>query len=283
MNTFTKRAISGIVYAGLLISSILWCKYSFLVFMLFAISVMMHEFMRMTMGSEYKVSQTLTIIAGCVLFGIVWAIRAFDAIIAKFCFVAMIPVFVVMVNSLYVKYKKDFGKFANVYTALMYIAIPFTIYNFLVFSHDGQYSGWLLLAFFLIIWASDTGAYLFGMSLGQKFGKKLFPSISPKKSWVGFWGGLFLALVVGVVLFLTGSFEFSGLKDFSWYHALGLSAVMNVSGVYGDLFESQWKRHYEVKDSGSIIPGHGGLLDRFDSAIFAIPAGMIYLAVFNFI
>ena len=283
MNTLLKRSLSGAVYAALLITSILCCKYSFLVFMLFAVAVMMHEFMRMTMQDEYKMSQILTIIAGCILFALVWAVRAFTAITAKFCFLALIPVFVVMVNSLYVKEKKDFGKFANVYTALLYIALPFTIYNFLVMSPYGDYNGWLLLIFFLLIWASDTGAYMFGMALGQKFGGKLFPSISPKKSWIGFWGGFAVCLLASFVIYLTGSYQWAGLEDFSWYHAILMAAVMNVTGVYGDLFESQWKRHYEVKDSGTIIPGHGGLLDRFDSAIFAIPAGMLYLVIFNFI
>ncbi len=141
----------------------------------------------------------------------------------------------------------------------------------------GEYSGLLLLAFFIIIWCSDVGAYVFGMALGQKYGKKLCPEISPKKSWIGAIGGFVMALVGAIVLQLTG------ILTFPIYHSLILAAVMNVAGVFGDLFESQWKRFYEVKDSGNIIPGHGGMLDRFDSTLLALPAGVLYLVLFNLI
>jgi phosphatidate cytidylyltransferase len=127
----------------------------------------------------------------------------------------------------------------------------------------------------VIIWGSDVGAYLFGITLGQKYGKKLFPSISPKKSWIGFWGGLFMAVALAVGL------HYLGLLPFELRHCIVMSVLLNVTGVYGDLIESQWKRHYEVKDSGNIIPGHGGLLDRFDSALIAIPIGIIYLVLWN--
>mgnify|MGYP002513203285 CR=1 FL=1 len=111
--------------------------------------------------------------------------------------------------------------------------------------------------------------------MGQKYGKKLFPSISPKKSWIGFWGGLFTAVGIAVGL------KYYGLLPFDLVHCIAMAILLNVTGVYGDLIESQWKRHYEVKDSGTIIPGHGGLLDRFDSALIAIPIGIIYLVVMN--
>jgi phosphatidate cytidylyltransferase len=127
----------------------------------------------------------------------------------------------------------------------------------------------------VIIWGSDVGAYLFGITLGQKYGKKLFPSISPKKSWIGFWGGLFMAVALAVGL------HYLGLLPFELRHCIVMSVLLDVTGVYGDLIESQWKRHYEVKDSGNIIPGHGGLLDRFDSALIAIPIGIIYLVLWN--
>ena len=129
-----------------------------------------------------------------------------------------------------------------------------------------------MLAFFIIIWASDVGAYCIGMLLG-KYSKKLFPSVSPKKTWAGFWGGLVFAVLAGLILVWTG------LWTYPWYHAVILSVIMHVAGVFGDLFESQWKRVCEIKDSGNIIPGHGGMMDRFDSALFAIPAGVIYLVI----
>jgi phosphatidate cytidylyltransferase len=147
--------------------------------------------------------------------------------------------------------------------------------NFAVFNSEGEFSGMMLLCFFAIIWGTDVGAYLFGITLGQKYGKKLFPSISPKKSWIGFWGGLFTSALVAVALHYLGLFHFDIL------HCIIMAVLLCITGVYGDLIESQWKRHYEVKDSGNLIPGHGGLLDRFDSALIAIPIGIIYLVMIN--
>lgn len=283
MNTLCKRTLSGAVYLLVLVSCVLYNKYSFLAIMLLFCGVMLHEFMKMTMGDEYKLSQVLTIITGLSYFSFVWAVRAFPQITAELVFLSIIPLMAVMINSLYVKDKGDFGKFANIYTALFYIAIPMSINIFLVMDKFGEYSGWLLICFFIIIWCSDIGAYIFGITLGQKFGRKLFPSISPKKSWIGFWGGLLLAVAASVVMYFTGLWQYAGLEEFTLFHAIVLGALMDVAGVYGDLFESQWKRHYEVKDSGSIIPGHGGLLDRLDSTIFAVPIGVLYLSLFKYI
>ena len=281
MNTLLKRTISGTVYAAALVGCVLWNKFSFLAIMLFFLVCMMTEFMKMTMGNEYKRSQLLTIVTGVAFFASVWSVRSFPWIKAEFCFLALIPLFAVMITSLYVKDKGDFGKFANVYTALVYVVLPLTINNFLVMDQFGTYNGWLLICFFAIISSSDVGAYIFGMALGQKFGKKLFPSISPKKSWIGFWGGMAVMVGVSLIFYFTGLWEFCGLKMFTWYHAMIMAILMDIAGVYGDLFESQWKRHYEVKDSGNIIPGHGGILDRLDSSIFAIPVGVLYLSLFK--
>ena len=113
------------------------------------------------------------------------------------------------------------------------------------------------------------------LDLGQKYGRKLFPAISPKKSWIGFWGGFLLALGVAAAM------HYAGMFTYPLHHCLIMAAIMNVAGVYGDLIESQWQRHYAIKDSGSVIPGHGGIWDRFDSALMALPAGVIYLVVLN--
>ena len=180
-----------------------------------------------------------------------------------------------MVNSLYVKDKKDFHKFANIYTSILYIAVPWTLFNLAAFNAESEFNGILLLSFFAIVWASDVGAYMLGITFGQKYGKKLFPSISPKKSWIGFWGGVAAAVAAGILL------QHFGILKFPMVHCIVIAVLINVSSVYGDLIESLWKRHYGVKDSGNIIPGHGGLLDRFDSALIAIPIGIIYLVALD--
>ena len=274
MNNFFKRTVSAIGFAAIMLAALLTNKYIFGAVMLFALVVMMREFLKMTCGKNYWFSQILSILAGATLFTLIYLFKGFD-FPGRLVILAFVPVFLLMINSLYVKDKSRFDKFSNLYTALMYIAVPWSLLNFAVFNAEGEFSGLLLLCFFAIIWGTDVGAYLFGITLGQKYGKKLFPSISPKKSWIGFWGGLFTAVLVAVALHYLGMFAFD-LK-----HCICMALILSVTGVYGDLIESQWKRHYEVKDSGTIIPGHGGLLDRFDSALIAIPIGIIYLVVMN--
>ena len=279
MNNFIKRTISGVGFAAIMLAALLTNKFIFGAIMLFALVVMMWEFLRMTCKQEYRYSQILSILAGATLFTLVWLFKGFD-FPGRLVILAFVPVFVLMINSLYVKDKTRFNKFANLYTAIIYIAVPWSVINFAAFDADNQFNGMLLLSFFAIIWGSDVGAYLFGITLGQKYGKKLFPSISPKKSWIGFWGGMFMAIAITLVLYYT---DLLPLKDGSYnlIHCIAIAVLIDVAGVYGDLIESQWKRHYNVKDSGTIIPGHGGLLDRFDSALIAIPVAIIYLVMID--
>lgn len=273
MNKLVVRTISGVVFAAVMLACLLLDKFLFAALILFIMSAMMAEFYRMTMGKDYPFSRVLAIISGCIGFALVFITCAYG-VPAKFICLSVVPLLAVMINSLYVKDKTEFGKFSFIYTGMLYIALPLILSNLIAFHGDG-FNALLLLCFFVIIWCSDVGAYVFGMALGQKYGKKLAPSISPKKSWIGFWGGLFFAVLASVILNLTGLF------NFPLVHCIILAVLMDVAGVYGDLFESQWKRFCDVKDSGNIIPGHGGMLDRFDSALFAIPVGAIYLALMN--
>lgn len=274
MNNFVKRTISGIGFAAVMLAAFLTNEYIFGVVMLLSLLIMMKEFLTMTCGNEYRYSQILSIFSGAVLFILTYLYKAFD-FPGRLVILAFVPVFILMINSLYLKDKSRFDKFANLYAVLIYIAVPWSLLNFAVFNAAGEFNGILLLCFFCIIWGTDVGAYVFGITLGQRYGKKLFPSISPKKSWIGFWGGLATAIGVAVAL------HYAGLFRFDLIHCIFMGALLCVAGVYGDLIESQWKRHYNVKDSGNIIPGHGGLLDRFDSALIAIPIGIIYLVVMN--
>lgn len=268
------RTLSGIGFVGIILCCLLINKYLFAALIIAIMIGMMSEFYRMTMGNLYRFSRILAITSGVILFLLIFfAATAELPVVYVTC--AMAPVFIVMVNSLYVKDKTDFGKFSNIYTGLLYIAVPLALSTLIAVDESGRLNGILMLSFFIIIWASDIGGFVFGVTLGRKFGKKLFPSISPKKSWIGFWGGMVCALFAAFILNKVGWLEFPLI------HCLGLALVMDIAGVYGDLFESQWKRWCNIKDSGSLIPGHGGLLDRFDSTLLAIPTGVIYLILMN--
>lgn len=274
MNSTVTRTVSGAAFAVITLASLLFCKYIFAAYFLFIMVAMMVEFYRMGLGDNYKCARILAICAGCTLFVLMFCAAAFG-MPYKFVALAIIPVMAVMIDSLFVSDKSEFGKFAHIYTGLLYIAVPLSLIN-LIAIKEGEFNGILIVSFFIIIWCSDVGAYIFGMGFGQRpDSRKLCPAISPKKSWAGFWGGLITAVIAGIVLRLTGLFTFPML------HCAALALLMSVAGVFGDLFESQWKRYYNLKDSGNIIPGHGGMLDRFDSAIFAITAGALYMSLFN--
>ena len=273
MNNTLVRTLSGAVYGALIFCCLLINGYLFAALIIFMMCTMMVEFYRMTMGESYKFSRALAIAAGVVLFLLLYFARAFG-MPHKYVAITIIPVLIVMTNSLLVKDKSEFLKFAYIYTGLLYIAMALS--NLLAFR-DGTFSGKLILCFFIIIWCSDIGAFFIGSTLGQKYGRKIAPEISPKKSWVGFWGGYVFALLAALVL------HWVELLEIPVIHCLILATLMHVAGVAGDLFESMWKRCCNVKDSGSIIPGHGGMLDRLDSTLMAMPLGAIYLALFNLI
>ncbi|MGM9738692.1 MAG: phosphatidate cytidylyltransferase [Candidatus Cryptobacteroides sp.] len=273
MNNTVKRTISGVAFVCIMLAGLTVSKFLFAALIMFIMGVMMHEFYTITMKYRYKFSRILAILSGETLFVLLFLTMAYD-VQAKYVAIAILPTIIVMVNSLYVKDKTEFGKFSDIYTAILYIAVPLSLSNLIVFFNN-EFNGHFLLYFFILIWASDIGGFVFGCSLGKYFPKKLFPEISPKKTWVGFWGGMFCSVLAAVVIKYTMSI------DISLFHAIVLAVIMDIAGVYGDLFESQWKRYYLVKDSGVIIPGHGGLLDRFDSTLFSIPIGALYLILMN--
>ena len=271
MNNTVTRTLSGICFLAVVLGGLLFNQYLYAALILFMMVTMLHEFYRMTMEDKYRGIRILSIVLGCCAFLMLFSVTAFGLDIRLIAFNSILLI-ALMITSLMVKDKADFKLLAFLYTGLLYIAAPLTLSNFIVFDNDGHFSGRLMLAFLIIIWASDVGAYCIGMLFGKN-GKKLFPSISPKKSWAGFWGGLAFAVVAALILVWTHLWEYPML------HAVILAIIMNIAGVYGDLFESQWKRVCGIKDSGNIIPGHGGMLDRFDSALFAIPAGVVYLVI----
>lgn len=166
--------------------------------------------------------------------------------------------------------KKPFTGVAFTYLGIFYVAVPFSLLNLAVFSVDQVYHYEILIGCLLILWASDTGAYF----AGTKFGKtKLFERVSPKKSWEGFLGGAFSAIAVAFVL----ARYFHVIEDWKW---LVIAGIIIIAGTYGDLIESLFKRSIEIKDSGQILPGHGGFMDRFDGLLLSAPFITAFLKIF---
>ncbi len=291
MKNLLIRTLAGLGFIVVMVGGIIWCKWSYAVLMLLILIGSMTEFMKLTTGTSYKFSRFLTVLAGVILFLVSFFYKAYYQTLnlpGSLIMLAVVPVAIVMMASLYVKDKTEYGKFAFMYTSILYIAIPLAITNLAAFDDNCHYiglkhflenpeAGLPLLSFFLLVWTMDTGSFIFGMAIGQKHGKKIAPKISPKKSWWGFWGGTFCTIVVAILL------SYFGLLPMKWWVAAILGGLAAVTGIYGDLIESQWKRYYSVKDSGHTIPGHGGMLDRFDAALFILPTAVIFMEIIKLI
>ena len=189
----------------------------------------------------------------------------------------LVSIVYLMVAELYMKAKDPINNWAYAMLSQLYIALPLSLLNILAFRSNGysiQYSYLAPLAVFVFLWINDAGAYCVGSLIGRH---KLFPRISPGKSWEGSVGGGLLVVVAAVaVWYFTTQYGVNdlGLSAYEW---AGLGIVVVVFGTWGDLIESLFKRTLGIKDSGNILPGHGGMLDRFDSTLMAVPAAVVYL------
>lgn len=185
----------------------------------------------------------------------------------------LITIIYLMVSELFLMEKNPVHDWAYTMLSQMYIALPFSTINVLAFQNtpDGAAYNYLLpLSVFIFLWVNDTGAYCTGSLFGRH---KLFPRVSPGKSWEGCIGGAVFVIIAAIIIGLLSGSDGTPVSIGVW---IGLGLVVVVFGTLGDLVESLFKRTLGVKDSGNILPGHGGMLDRFDSSLMAIPASVVY-------
>ena len=186
---------------------------------------------------------------------------------------------VLMVRELYFKKPSPLDDWAQTLFPVIYIALPYALTSMLAFDIQGPgtgYSAVVPITLFVFLWCNDVGAYCTGCTIGKH---KLFERISPKKTWEGSIGGAVFTMVAAFLLhhFLPDWYSF--MPVWVW---IGMALVVVLFGTWGDLIESLMKREMGIKDSGKILPGHGGMLDRFDSALLAIPATVVYLSLIGF-
>ncbi|RRD02681.1 phosphatidate cytidylyltransferase [Prevotella sp. OH937_COT-195] len=189
----------------------------------------------------------------------------------------LLTVVYLFISELYMRAKNPVNNWAYTMLSQMYVALPFSTLNALAFTQQSNgtivFSTIIPLSIFIFLWVSDTGAYCCGSLFGKH---KLFPRVSPAKSWEGsIGGGIFVLIAAAVVWYFTGGV--AGESSLTLPVWLGLGLVVVVFGTWGDLVESLFKRTFGIKDSGNILPGHGGMLDRFDSSLMALPAALVYL------
>ncbi len=275
-NSFLIRAVSGVAFVIAVIGGSL-NPYTFAAVILFCMIVMMNEYFKMTVGlGKFIPERILSICAASAFFVFAFCSLKFG-LGSKYLLLTVIPVIASFITLLYSDDKNKLES-GHLFAPLVYIAVPMTLTNLLVFGADGSFSPRLFLSVMILVWMNDVGAYLFGMSLGQRSSsKKLFPSISPKKSWAGVWGGALITAVSMVAI------RYFGLIDYPVVHCVAMVVIAVVFGDFGDLYESLIKRCCGCKDAGKIMPGHGGFLDRFDAALFVIPMIVIYLKMFSII
>ncbi len=278
MKNLLLRSTTGLIYVALICFSVLSGGWIFIaLFSLFTL-LALHEFYHLCNSQKGSENTTILILdlcggvvmcagMGCVNLGLLPPVTT--AVVGGTFFILYLLYLVIrLVTQLYIKEESPLSHLAYSYMGQMYIALPLGLMSMYYTFPDGKS---LLLGMFVMIWLSDTGAFLVGSAIGKH---KLFPRISPNKSWEGFFGGLLFCLAASFIYKYCFPTYFSSINILT---LCGMGLMVGIFATWGDLVESLIKRTLGVKDSGHLLPGHGGILDRIDSLLLVIPATLIYL------
>jgi len=262
MRELLVRAISGLVYTSVIIGAILYSKESFYIVFYLLMILCLFEFKNLI-----KLSYKWTFIVATLIYFRFSNLPMLD--FKYFHFFLIVSIFVPFIYQvLNSKVNLTSSKLGHYLLALAYISIPFTLLTQIPFINS-NYHPKIIIGFFILIWINDSFAYLVGSTLGRT---KLYEKISPNKTVEGAIGGLLAAIIAAYFI----SIYFTSLSYLNWTI---IALITVIFGVLGDLMESKFKREAGVKDSGNLIPGHGGFLDRLDSVIFAAPFVYVYLHI----
>lgn len=280
MKDFLQRLVTGIFFIVAIIGSIAWNQYSFTaMFLLITVLGVIEFYTLLNTENIYPQKILGAISAGCIF--LINAGVHYEFFGREYLYLSFLFFFVFFGVELYRKKANPFTNIAFTFFSIIYIAIPLSLLiNITSISVEGEeniiYRPWILIAYFFMVWASDSGAYVSGRLFGRH---KLFPRISPNKTWEGSIGGsLFVLGFAYLIHLLIPILNLS--PDLSFLDWAIIGAIIVVMGTFGDLIESLLKRSIYIKDSGSILPGHGGILDRFDSVFMSAPFVFVYLELF---
>ena len=278
-NNFIQRAITGIIFVGVLIGCILGGPISFTLLFALITALTIHEFgVIISKQPDVEINKPICMLAGVFLFfgfAYLGVMPGQTEILIPYLFL----IIYLLVSELYLKKKNPLNNWAYAMMSQIYIALSFAMaYHSIgnegeLSNYQVQYNPILPLSIFIFTWINDTGAYCTGMLFGKH---RLFERISPKKSWEGSIGGGVFSIIAAIVM----AHYFPFMPISIW---IGLALTVVIFGTLGDLTESLLKRTIGIKDSGNILPGHGGMLDRFDSTLMAVPAAVVYLYIISFI
>lgn len=269
-----ERLFTAIVFAAVMVGGIYGGKISFLLLFAVITCLCLWEFLSLVLNGRAKrdrIRKVLGITVGLVPY-VVEAIYLLGWVnqprlyIVLSSFALFLLIFLIFIYELFSRSEQPFHNLAFIVLGMIYIGFPFALLNFVAIAKGSYYPN-IVFGLLLITWCSDTAAYLVGSTFGKRL---LFPRISPKKTWEGSLGGAFITLLFAVAI----SRIIPELSLVSW---LVLAVIVITFGGFGDLIESMLKRSFQIKDSGRLLPGHGGILDRFDAFIFMLPFAAAYL------
>ena len=268
LNNLQLRLIAGILGSAFVFASIYLSEWAFGAIFLLLVYLAQTEFYNLLKLTKKKPNAPFGVSIGMLVYVMVFLIQAHQ--LETRYYILLLPLCaMIFIYEMYVSKKKPFNNVAYTFLGIIYVAVPVSLLPVIGYV-NGSYDYRMILGTLVLLWASDTGAYFAGKTLGRT---PLFPRISPKKTWEGSVGGFALSQIFAYLL----SVYFPVLP----YHKFAIiSAIIVVFGSYGDLVESSFKRSLKIKDSGTLIPGHGGMLDRFDGLLLSTPFVVAYLLLF---
>ncbi|MFV0291076.1 MAG: phosphatidate cytidylyltransferase [Mangrovibacterium sp.] len=273
MNNLIQRSLTAVVIVAIMLTGLFVHEYTFCILFLAIMLGMLHEFFNMTKSTIFLPNRWIISGISTILYLVSFFVAA-GTINSTYLFITFPLLLVIFVHELLVNKKNPLQNIALGLLAIIYVVAPMCLCSFIVFHNAGAihsyYNPQLFIVLMIIIWTYDSFAYLFGMSFGKH---RLFERVSPKKSWEGAIGGAISAILVSILIS-----NYLEAKIIEW---IIISLGVVITSTLGDLTESLFKRQMEIKDSGSIFPGHGGLLDRFDSVLFAAPVYICLLELLN--
>lgn len=280
MGDLYRRTITAVWIVLFILGGFWLHPVSFLFTGLILMAGCQYEYYQIIKKTGVEVQTVNGIITGTVIY-ILSALIAAGYAIWKHYLILFPLVFIILAGELYRKQKRPFDSLAQTFFAIIWISVPFSLFPFAAFARTGLssilkhgeivFSPGIVVGFLLLLWANDTAAYLIGVAFGKH---RLMERISPKKSWEGFAGGLIITMLAAWLL----SGWLGVVKKGEW---IIIAIIISIAGTYGDLVESMFKRSTDVKDTGVILPGHGGFLDRFDSAIVSFPLVYLFITMFG--
>ncbi len=271
MGNLAKRSITGILYVTVIVGCILAGDTGVLILSLVLSALGVAEFNILSDKEKKPRASIILDIAGALLLTFSIAMCYSSQLTASPFFILAWLLWLLgrMTVELYLHEKDAFNHLCHSLTAQVYIALPLGLLNII-----NTISAPIVLMMFILIWLNDTGAFLVGSTFGRH---RLFERISPKKSWEGFWGGMAFCIAASAAVCVINLSITADIMSIGYW--IGYGVLVSAFATWGDLVESMIKRTIGVKDSGNILPGHGGILDRIDSLLFVIPITFIYIVI----